>query len=426
MAETAAIVSLIASIESLIDLAAQITARLQELVSKTVDVPEPFHTLWDRLPQLSSSLQLITQQIQEVHPSSNTVSALEGVIENASTRFAAINTCLSEAIPKTNAAGVQQVVKALQSQVKDGQIRLAMEGIHQDIDFLILHQTAQSSGTSDRILEACAKLPLASQPAGVQHGHTVKSVSAHDGSTVHIGDIYNINQSQELDELKTFGLCLGSAPLIEASNFIGRTAELDQMAHILQPGASAVEQRRLMLGGLGGIGKTQLAIAYARRYQASYTSIFWLNATTKSTLKGSIGAIAQQVLTKSVLDALDEKGTLPEVFRWLSDLRNVQWLLIFDNYDDPDLFLIGEYMPNASHGSIIVTTRLPDLVQGQQIPYIRLSPIRNVDESLEILQTRSQREDVKHGMNVPTLIYFTFRQLTKLNRSWCSSTNRAP
>lgn len=56
--------------------------------------------------------------------------------------------------------------------------------------------------------------------------------------------------------------------------FIGRDAELDRMVQVLRPGEATVEQRRLVVGGLGGMGKTQLAIAFARRYQRHYASVF--------------------------------------------------------------------------------------------------------------------------------------------------------
>jgi hypothetical protein len=68
--------------------------------------------------------------------------------------------------------------------------------------------------------------------------------------------------------------------------------------------------------------------------------------------------------------------------------------MIFDNYDDPDQFDIQSYYPFASHGAIIVTTRRPDLVAGVEV---RIDPLQNIDESLEILETRSQRKDSKTG-----------------------------
>lgn len=74
---------------------------------------------------------------------------------------------------------------------------------------------------------------------------------------------------------------------MHVDDFVGRTAELGQIAHALRPGELASEQRRLVLGGMGGIGKTQLAIAYVRQHCDSYKSVFWLNATSVQTVKAS-------------------------------------------------------------------------------------------------------------------------------------------
>src|SRR5437016_2505397 len=52
----------------------------------------------------------------------------------------------------------------------------------------------------------------------------------------------------------------------------------------------------VVLHGLGGIGKTQLALAYARRHEEKYTTIFWLNANDEDSLRLSFRAVAQQVL----------------------------------------------------------------------------------------------------------------------------------
>jgi hypothetical protein len=62
------------------------------------------------------------------------------------------------------------------------------------------------------------------------------------------------------------------------------------------------------------MGKTQLAITYARRYKEKYTAIFWLNANDEDSLKLSFQDIAQQVLrhhpSTSVLLSVDQKKDL--------------------------------------------------------------------------------------------------------------------
>jgi len=190
------------------------------------------------------------------------------------------------------------------------------------------------------------------------------------------------------------GLHLSDAPTVDPRLFIGRKPELAEMEAILKPNDLSVEPRRLVLGGMGGIGKTQLAIAYAERHRDSYESIFWLTATSPKTLQTSLHQLAQHILLPDELKHCDDDQLMVHVSRWLSETDNTRWLLIFDNYDDPDQYQITKYYPHASHGSIIITTRLPDLVDGAPI---KVQHLHRLEDSLQILETRSQRHNVKSG-----------------------------
>jgi hypothetical protein len=176
---------------------------------------------------------------------------------------------------------------------------------------------------------------------------------------------------------------------------------MDKMKEILKPGGTSRKQRRLIIGGIGGIGKTQLAIAYANRHDNEYKSVFWLNAASEITLKDSLQLIAGSIFDIQDLSVLEGDKMRDSIHRWLSDQENTQWLMIFDNYDDPGQFDIQSYYPFISQGAIIVTTRRPDLVAGVEV---RMDPLQNIDESLEILETRSQRKDSKTGRPSTTQI----------------------
>ena len=156
----------------------------------------------------------------------------------------------------------------------------------------------------------------------------------------------------------------------------------------------STERRKLVLGGSGGIGKTQLAIAYARRHQDLYDSIFWLNATSSQALETGLQKLAQHVLSLEVSQHVDINHLLPLLSRWFSDPDNKRWLLIFDNYDEPDQYQISKYYPYASHGSIIITTRRPNKVLGTPL---KLSHIVDIENSLQILKTRSGRQNMEFG-----------------------------
>ena len=189
------------------------------------------------------------------------------------------------------------------------------------------------------------------------------------------------------------GLNLFDAPDLGKGLFIGRESEFRKMEKILQPPGNSQDRQVLVLSGPGGIGKTQLAITYAKRHGSSYSSVFWLNASSKTALLTSLRHLAPQILPEAG-DRLNDEAILIQVSVWLSQLDNNRWLLVFDNYDDPDQFNIREYYPSVAHGSIIVTTRQRDRVNGEEI---HLQPMAQEEESLRILASRSGRTNVELG-----------------------------
>lgn len=192
------------------------------------------------------------------------------------------------------------------------------------------------------------------------------------------------------------GLNLFDAPDMDRGLFIGRQPEIQEMEKILQAQSASTGSIRevLILGGMGGIGKTQLAITYAKRHCHSYSSIFWLNANTEATLNNSLRAVANRILPPETVSKLDDDQVWVHVSNWLSKLDNTRWLLIFDNHDNPDQYEITKYYPSVAHGSIIITTRQPDRVNGEKI---KVQSMAKEEESIRILATRSGRDNVISG-----------------------------
>jgi hypothetical protein len=187
-----------------------------------------------------------------------------------------------------------------------------------------------------------------------------------------------------------------------------------------------ITRSTVVLHGLGGIGKTQLAIAYARRHKAKYTGIFWVNANDQDSLKRSFVDIAQQILrshpSASVLASVDFEGNLDNVVEavkaWLDIVKNRRWLMIYDNYDNPKIpsnpdhaaVDIRGYLPRCDHGSIIVTTRSSQVTIG---PRIQVQKLLNVREGVEILSNMSRRKGIMDGMFVLKLSIPVERTLTR-------------
>jgi AAA+ ATPase superfamily predicted ATPase len=110
----------------------------------------------------------------------------------------------------------------------------------------------------------------------------------------------------------TVGLNLTSFP--KATQFVSREKELSKIHELLQGHSN---RSCVVLHGLGGIGKTQLAITYAKRHKEKYTATFWLNANNEDSLKLSFRVVAQQVLghhpSTSILSSVDEDKDLDQV-----------------------------------------------------------------------------------------------------------------
>ena len=194
------------------------------------------------------------------------------------------------------------------------------------------------------------------------------------------------------------GLRLGSAPQLDEEDFVGRETELEQLRTWLAP---CPKRRKVVaLYGLGGVGKTQLSIHFARRSIDTYTSIFWLNAQDESILKAELAGLAAQVMgeQKSArYDSHEEERMVQQVRQWFSRPDNDGWLVLYDNYDHPLVtgisnamsYDIRHYFPHRGHGSILITTRSPRLGFAKQLAVKKLD---DLTQGIEILATRSGRE----------------------------------
>ncbi|KAK5561675.1 hypothetical protein LTR46_000480 [Exophiala xenobiotica] len=306
-----------------------------------------------------------------------------------------------------------QYLKTVKRLGKGNTVEELMKSITEDVRVIVDHRSVQSANPGlkaalDKIIEEMKSVKPSvpeEEFAGFSFnsyaGAMTNNVNSGSGQ-LHSGSGNLINNNGPVNTIHKpptdfnfrgpVGPCLNQAPTIEPSFFVGRRSEIDAIRDILKPGDTHGEHRRLVLGGMGGIGKTQLAIAYAQRHHKFYQSVFWLNAASEAALKDSFRSVAELIFDVQEPGLLDDERNHAQVGRWLSDINNTQWLLIFDNYDDPTQFEIEKYYPLASHGNIIITTRRPDKVIGSEL---KLGPLQNkIDDGLEILQSRSRQQNV--------------------------------
>ncbi|OAA72173.1 beta transducin-like protein HET-E4s [Cordyceps fumosorosea ARSEF 2679] len=166
---------------------------------------------------------------------------------------------------------------------------------------------------------------------------------------------------------------LSEAP--EVQHFVSREAELAEIRERLLSDGS---RRVVVLHGLGGIGKTQLAVAYMRRYRDEYSAVFWLNIKDEHTIRQSFVKAAKQIRRQyphsrlfTELGKGDDTGKAVEASTDDKSGAGVD---------------IGEFLPTAYQGAIIITTRLSLIDIGH---VIRVKKLESMADGLEILTSTS-------------------------------------
>lgn len=138
--------------------------------------------------------------------------------------------------------------------------------------------------------------------------------------------------------------------------FTGREETLVYLHTMLTKNKTAALTQAQAISGLGGIGKTQIALEYAYRYRESYDTCLWVTAPSRDTLIADFIALAG-LLHLPERDEQDQDIVIGAVKRWLATYGN--WLLIIDNVDDPKS--VADILPMHTKGRVLMTTRLQAL-----------------------------------------------------------------
>ena len=190
-------------------------------------------------------------------------------------------------------------------------------------------------------------------------------------------------KDEKLDEIQRLLPQVWNVPHHRNPNFTGREDILSNLRLSLTSGEPAAWKQAVT--GMGGVGKTQLAVEYIYRHKTDYRVIWWIRSEEPAAMAADYADLAAS-LDLPEKDSPDQKEITKVVKRWLE--HNSGWLLIFDNARDQKD--VRGYIPKGGDGHLIITSRNPDWSG-----VAKLLPVRPFDraESIDFLCKRTEQDD---------------------------------
>jgi len=174
-------------------------------------------------------------------------------------------------------------------------------------------------------------------------------------------------------------------PYQRNANFIGRADLLAKLSTKLYDIAPKSWNHRVALYGLGGVGKTQLALEYVYAHKGEYDRVYWISAVSEATLFSGFQEIAKRTQCVPSITNLNPSEVTITVLEWFNTHEN--WLLVIDNLDQIEV--IDGYLPIQSKGRhTLITTRNPysDHIPAEGLKVGEL----DLDDAIELLLLRSR------------------------------------
>ncbi|KAF3312508.1 hypothetical protein TWF173_007118 [Orbilia oligospora] len=222
-------------------------------------------------------------------------------------------------------------------------------------------------------------------------------------------------------------------PFPRNHNFVGRKEKLTEIHEYFRRIEFSNTPRIFAVVGIGGMGKTQIAVEYAYRHHGSYyTAVLWVSAANEETIRTSFINIMEHIIEEQaritwpestpdyemisrklgIAGLVNSRGEIivdseiiindiqKALFRWLQLPKNSKWLLIIDNADDLETFDIQKYIPNHGGGDIFVTSRRPEFSHvAEQANLEQLDKDSAITLLSSLAHITVPRKDVEHELD---------------------------
>ena len=161
-----------------------------------------------------------------------------------------------------------------------------------------------------------------------------------------------------------------------SSLFVGRKDVLDKLQKIfIHCGDSKLMSRHsCLLWGTGGIGKTQICLKFIEEISSRLSHVFWVDASSEESIALSLRGISSIFAAQA--SCLDD--SVESVLRWMSGIQE-EWLIVFDNADEPPVYVVERFIPPGNRGNILITSRNRSM--GSLISFENIIEINEMEEA---------------------------------------------
>ena len=134
-----------------------------------------------------------------------------------------------------------------------------------------------------------------------------------------------------------------------SSLFVGRKDVLNKLRKVFIPCADSklISRCSCLLWGTGGIGKTQICLKFIEELSDRLSHVFWVDASSEENIIMSLRGIFS--ISAAQASCLDD--SVESVLQWMSGIQE-EWLIVFDNADDPPVYVVERFIPPGNRGNI--------------------------------------------------------------------------
>ncbi|WP_345575158.1 tetratricopeptide repeat-containing protein [Nonomuraea rosea] len=212
-----------------------------------------------------------------------------------------------------------------------------------------------------------------------------------------VGLIVQVRSSRRSPEPPSSPRVVG-LPRPPARRFVGRERALRQLTAAPEGGAGVVSQA---ICGLGGIGKSELALQYAHAHRDDYELIWWITAENPGQVRSGLADLGRALAAATACRGQNGPAPMPPLadqdahayaLAWLAGRGD--WLLVFDNVEDP--YELDPYLGRLERGHVLITSRRA--IGWEAIGSLISLPVLSAREAMALLAGRigSAGPDVAH------------------------------